>query len=285
MGIFFYIGYSISLLLRILFFYPVNYNKKGKYLIGINCLVHLIAALVSYVLLPSPLYLIIPGCLIIISSILTGILLNKLYLLQNNVSWSFRLPVVVLIPVTFLGLIFIMMDTGYKKIELSQNEIIEVNLLINKAETLDHLDVYLDVGRWYFNKGIIVESEKWFLEIQDKWRDEVISLGYLAAILGVKSRDAKNPNTKMAYAEESIKKMDNLVKKYPENLEIRFIRAMYYSQLPSVFRRKSYVFDDLEYILLNEAVENQFFKIAYNLLESIPGGDEVLGQKRIERKR
>ncbi len=284
MGIFFYIGYSISLLIRMLIYYPLNYNKKGKYLIGINTAAYLSAALISYLLFPSALYLIIPGFLVIVSSVLTGIFLEKIYLVEKETTWSFKLPVVILLPVILLGIYFIVLVPDNKEIDLSANEIIEINQLIDKVETFNLLEEHLDIGRWYFEKNMIVESEQWFLKVQEIWPEEVISLGYLAAILGIKSGNAKNPNTKMRYAQESMEQMDNLVEKYPENLEVRFIRAMFYSQLPSVFRRESYVFTDLEYILLKEPGDNTYFILAYNFLTTITGGEYILNKTIIDER-
>lgn len=128
----------------------------------------------------------------------------------------------------------------------SLNTVMQGLELLHKSGKLDSKGK-LSLGRVYFylaveNKEILKKGESFFQELLKEKKAE--SSAYLAALEAIRAKNALWPMDKWTIANSALTKMDLVVDAYPENIEVRFIRASTCFYLPFFFNRKDQVKSD-----------------------------------------
>jgi hypothetical protein len=72
---------------------------------------------------------------------------------------------------------------------------------------------------------------------------------YKAAFRALEAKYAVWPHDKLLHVQQSLSQLDSLVSLRPEDVEIRFLRAMIAERLPAMFNRKAQALSDIEYVL------------------------------------
>jgi len=71
----------------------------------------------------------------------------------------------------------------------------------------------------------------------------------LGNVYSLMAKDAGNPLTRMDYLTKGIERMDKAVRKEPDHILIRMIRANNAKSLPRFLNRRTIAFEDLEYLV------------------------------------
>lgn len=124
---------------------------------------------------------------------------------------------------------------------------------LNQLQRLDNTGK-LSLGRIYFylaveNKEYIEKGEILFQELNtptSEYKGEAQM--YMAALEAIRAKNALWPSDKWSIANSALSKMDKTVSKYPENVEVRFIRASTCYYLPFFFNRKEQVKQDFVFL-------------------------------------
>lgn len=72
---------------------------------------------------------------------------------------------------------------------------------------------------------------------------------YKAAFRALEAKYAVWPHEKLLHVQQALSQLDSLVSLRPEDVEIRFLRAMITERLPAFFNRKAQAFSDIEYVV------------------------------------
>jgi len=81
--------------------------------------------------------------------------------------------------------------------------------------------------------------------------DDAISMAYLGVVNMLKSKASKFPLTKYKYFNEGSKKLDLSIVKEPEDVELRYLRFVFQTELPSFLGYDENREEDLSYILMH----------------------------------
>jgi hypothetical protein len=98
--------------------------------------------------------------------------------------------------------------------------------------------------RAFFDKAIYSESEAIRLCKNFENSTDVIEQGYLAATIITRAKFVINPYKKYAFFEQGRDQLEDLVKKYPEEVELRFIRYMIQTNIPAFLGYKNTLTSD-----------------------------------------
>lgn len=90
-----------------------------------------------------------------------------------------------------------------------------------------------------FDKAIYNETEAIKLCKNYETSLDVIEQGYVAATIITRAKFVINPYKKYAYFEQGKIKLEALLNKYPDEVELRFIRYMIQTNIPSFLGYKS----------------------------------------------
>jgi hypothetical protein len=131
----------------------------------------------------------------------------------------------------------------------------------------------LELGRVYFylavdNEEFISKGDQHFRKMNQhspnlKGEANI----YLAAIHALRAKNATWPMDKWNLANKALSDMDKVVERYPNNIEIRFIRASTCYYLPFFFNRKDQVKSD--FLILVNQLSTKENKYPVSLLKSI----------------
>ena len=104
---------------------------------------------------------------------------------------------------------------------------------------------------------------------------------YKAAFLALEAKYAFWPTDKLMYVQRALTLLDSLVSHHPEDVEIRFLRAMIADRLPSFFNRKAQALSDIAYVVrhLSRLKEPEFEVFVLDYFSS-----EVQLSEQLERK-
>jgi hypothetical protein len=87
-------------------------------------------------------------------------------------------------------------------------------------------------------------------ELAGDWQEYPQSIaGYYAAVEGLQGKHSTAVRAKIGYVQGAIAKFQYLAQRYPQALEIRFLRYSFYEQLPPVFGVSQYVGIDLDAVI------------------------------------
>lgn len=128
----------------------------------------------------------------------------------------------------------------------------------------------LSLGRVYFylaveDKEILKKGETFFQEFLGEKKAE--SSAYLAALEAIHAKNALWPMDKWTIANSALAKMDLVVNAYPENIEVRFVRASTCYYLPFFFNRKDQVKSDFS--TLTKLLPLAYLQYPENLIRNI----------------
>lgn len=109
--------------------------------------------------------------------------------------------------------------------------------------------LYRRAQRLYF---LAVQSERYLAEAQKAFQSLIQRYGpqpplqmYLYGLTALKARYSLNPLKKRDYFFQAVSQMDATVERYPEDVEIRFLRGSFYYYLPSFLGKRKAAEDDL----------------------------------------
>lgn len=141
--------------------------------------------------------------------------------------------------------------------------------LLHKTGKLDSKG-RLSLGRVYFylaveNKEILQKGEIYFKDLLKEKKAE--SSAYLAALEAIRAKNALWPMDKWTIANSALAKMDLAVDAYPENIEVRFVRASTCFYLPFFFNRKDQVKSDFS--ILAKLLPSSYNLYPENLIRNI----------------
>lgn len=109
---------------------------------------------------------------------------------------------------------------------------------------------------------------------------------YHGSCLALKGRDVLWPMKKLDYARAGFAELDQAVALAPENLEVRFIRAMCGLNVPRFFGRLDQAAEDFDFLMdrvktLQEKNEDAAMVCLYAAQASLKKGNRVLAQERL----
>jgi hypothetical protein len=153
---------------------------------------------------------------------------------------------------------------------LVQTKILETRIT---SGNINHSD-YISLGRLYFylavdDKTYLEKGTIFFSEIKDLPKSPYIgeSEMYIQALNAIRAKNALWPADKWSIANKALAEMDKIILKYPDNIEIRFIRASTCYYLPFFFNRKEQVKND--FIILSKLIPNWHDKYPLHLIRNI----------------
>lgn len=115
--------------------------------------------------------------------------------------------------------------------------------------------------RAFFDKAIYNETEAIKLCKNYETSLDVIEQGYVAATIITRAKFVINPYKKYAYFEQGKIKLEALLNKYPDEVELRFIRYMIQTNIPSFLGYKSALKTDRLFLVTQvTAIKDQDLK-------------------------
>mgnify|MGYP001055805906 CR=1 FL=1 len=94
--------------------------------------------------------------------------------------------------------------------------------------------------------------KEWFQDKgQSLYRGEAVPVfrAYEAAVTGLQGKHAVLPLTKLKYVNQAIDGMEETADRYPQVIEVRFLRFSFYEQLPAFFSVRNKSSLDLDYLI------------------------------------
>jgi hypothetical protein len=134
----------------------------------------------------------------------------------------------------------------------------------------------IELGRLFFylaveDKNYLTKAFALFDEIKsganNTYRGE--SVMYLQALHAIRAKNALWPADKWSIANKALAQMDKIILQYPDNIEIRFIRASTCFYLPFFFNRKEQVKND--FIILSKLIPKSHLRYPKHLIRNICG--------------
>lgn len=116
---------------------------------------------------------------------------------------------------------------------------------------------YLEKGSAHFSEMKSVQNSRYFGEAEM----------YLQALNAIRAKNALWPTDKWSIANKALIEMDKIILKYPENIEIRFIRASTCYYLPFFFNRKEQVKND--FVILTNLIPIRHENYPLHLIRNI----------------
>lgn len=106
----------------------------------------------------------------------------------------------------------------------------------------------------YINASKSKESAEYFNNLVSKNKsDKAIILAYKGAGMALKAKFTTNKKEKKDFFVEGVSKIENAVKKDPDNIEIRIIRLSIQENTPKILKYKSNIPEDKAIIISNFA--------------------------------
>jgi hypothetical protein len=118
-------------------------------------------------------------------------------------------------------------------------------LLQNDVANLEKCRIYFTLAanfKEFFNDGKRLVNN---LPGDYKYR------AYKAAFLALEAKYTPWPHEKLAYVQRALSTLDALVSTRPDDVEIRFLRAIIAERLPIFFNRKAQAYADFEFVVRN----------------------------------
>lgn len=121
------------------------------------------------------------------------------------------------------------------------------SLTVALAQTINLQDVRKD-----FSKGIKDKSlcERYWKNLE-KHSVSTVEKGYAAAFHMFMAKHTSNPFKKMSYFNGGQKKLEELIKKDPTNVELRFIRLCIQYYVPKYLGYRDNIEEDKDYLVQN----------------------------------
>lgn len=119
----------------------------------------------------------------------------------------------------------------------------------------ENVEVLIELGKIYHHKGIdgdkkaVKQAEGLLKKAIKLESDNVEATAWYGSLLTLKGRDASFSILRLRYVNRGIKMLDVAVKKAPNNITLRMIRANNSLGLPGFFGRLDVAITDLEYLL------------------------------------
>ena len=98
--------------------------------------------------------------------------------------------------------------------------------------------------RAFYDKAIYSEKEAIKLCANFESSTDIIEQGYVAATIITRAKFVFNPYKKYAFFEQGKLKLEALLAKYPDDIELRYIRYMIQTNIPSFLGYKSAIKSD-----------------------------------------
>lgn len=132
----------------------------------------------------------------------------------------------------------------------------------------------LALGRLYFylaveDKSYLEKGTHHFTEIKNIPNSTHIAEAemYIQALNAIRAKNAIWPADKWSIANKALVEMDKIILKYPDNIEVRFIRASTCYYLPFFFNRKEQVKND--FVVLTKLIPNRHNNYPIHLIRNI----------------
>lgn len=128
------------------------------------------------------------------------------------------------------------------------------NININDLEYI-RINYYASVEK----EELVTELEKFINKkfTSDRNKYPALILAYVAALQSVKSKHAFWPTEKYSYFKESMLLFDEVMKKEPKNLEIRFLRFAILHYVPSFLGYSKERYEDAQ-VIVAELIKQDF---------------------------
>lgn len=275
-GTFFYAGYAVAYLVEGLLFTYKSYLFTAKVLNSLISIIYMVASVLSYFLFPNAAAYYLPAILAVAGSFLIGLYIEKRCKLQETKKdlkrYQFKLKVIPSFLIIMLSvLIVIAYNISNKETavspELSDENLQKIDSLKKCLNTGDSAKILCNIGEVFFLAGLEYQSEEWFKRSTAADPTNPEPLAYMAAIMGIKARDAKEAMTKLKLVNQSVQIIDSVIDRNERNCTLRLIRASYYLELPSLFKKSEVASADLYYLLQNENCDEHFQKRAMELMK------------------
>lgn len=92
---------------------------------------------------------------------------------------------------------------------------------------------------------------------------ELVCDAYLASLTALRAKYTMWPINKLSYANSALSKLDKVVEKSPQNIEILYLRAALCHNLPSLFARKNTAIKDCKSIASHLAEQKQEYSTEF----------------------
>ena len=175
----------------------------------------------------------------------------------------------------YVVLIILSLNLSFSKLMAKDQEADSLKTVLKGLEYLQKsgkLDAKgkLTLGRVYFylaveDKTMLEKGENYFQAIQSDFKPEASA--YLAALEAIRAKNAIWPNDKWNIANSALSKMDKAVETWPDNIEVRFVRASTCYYLPFFFNRKDQVKSD--FIVLSKLIPSGYNAYPNHLIRNI----------------
>ncbi len=164
-------------------------------------------------------------------------------------------------PYWVLGLVFLLLASWAYALERLENMDLKA-LSARGAQLKEHLDKnpaeyesLQSLGIVYHNmaiqdsKSYAKKAVQYLEQAHQKKPDDYVVLCYLGSAHTLQAKDASNPMCKVYHLNKGVEYMDKAVRKDPENITVRLVRANNSKALSSIFlSQRSTAYEDFEHV-------------------------------------
>ncbi|MGQ9534762.1 MAG: tetratricopeptide repeat protein [bacterium] len=149
----------------------------------------------------------------------------------------------------FIIIMAVILPSCQKK-EKSVSREWELRELLKKEPS--NVKVLLELGIYYHNVQKPNEAIEYLNRVLEIKKDDPLGLVYLGSSYTILADKSQRVEDKLAYVEKGTRLLDEAVKKFPENFEVRLVHGINSVCLPPMFGRFRLAIDDFEYLLTKE---------------------------------